>query len=50
VLGRRAIVDGPTLLIAAATLGVLLWAKRLPEPVVIVAAGAAGVMTRGLAH
>lgn len=48
VLGRRALVDVPTLLIAAATLLVLAKARRIPEPVVILAAGAAGVLLRGV--
>lgn len=43
VLGRRAIVDLPTIGIALATLGVLLAAKRIPEPIVIIAAGLAGL-------
>jgi chromate transporter len=46
VLGRRAITDVPTVLIAAVTLGVILSTKRLPEPVVMLAAGAAGVVLK----
>src|SRR5207249_3029738 len=38
VLGRRAIVDIPTVLIALATVAVLSKVKRVPEPLVIVAA------------
>jgi chromate transporter len=49
VLGRRAIIDVPTVLIAAATFGLLLAAKRLPEPVLIVVAGVAGIAIRGVA-
>ncbi|MFN8574175.1 MAG: chromate transporter [Gemmatimonadaceae bacterium] len=48
VLGRRAIVDVPTLLIAAVTLVLLLRAKKLPEPLVILGAGLAGVGMTGL--
>lgn len=44
VLGSRAIVDGPTIGVAAATLGLLVVTKRIPEPAVILAAGAAGVL------
>jgi chromate transporter len=44
VLGRRAIVDGPTLLMFAAALAVVLWVRRIPEPVVLLAAGLAGVV------
>jgi chromate transporter len=43
VLGRRAIVDLPTGLIALGTLGTLVYARRIPEPLVIVAAGALGL-------
>jgi len=43
VLGRRAIVDLPTALVALGTLGVLTRLKRVPEPVVILAAGAVGL-------
>src|SRR4051812_22279718 len=32
VLGRRAIVDLPTLIILGATLAVLTWVKKVPEP------------------
>jgi chromate transporter len=44
ILGQRAIVDvptahAPTALIALATLGLLIWVKKVPEPLVIVAAG-----------
>jgi chromate transporter len=43
VLGRRALIDVPTLLIALATLAVLTRAKKLPEPLVIVATGLLGL-------
>lgn len=46
VLGRRAIVDLPTAAIALGTLGVLVYARRVPEPLVIVAAGALGLLLR----
>ena len=49
VLGRRAIVDVPTALIALATLGTLVYAKRVPEPVVIVAAGIIGLVIHTMA-
>ena len=48
VLARRAIVDVPTVCIAGATLAVLFSSKRVPEPLVIVAAGAIGLVVRGL--
>ncbi len=48
VLVRRAIVDLPTALIALVTLGVLLRAKKVPEPLIIILAGMAGlVLFRG---
>jgi chromate transporter len=49
VLARRAIVDVPTLLIALVALGVI-WRFRVPEPLLIAAGAAAGVLilwTRG---
>jgi chromate transporter len=47
VLGRRAILDLPTVAIALVTLAALTWARKVPEPLVIVAAGVAGVLLRG---
>lgn len=44
VLAKRAITDGPTFLIASITLAVLLTLKKLPEPLVILAAGIVGVL------
>lgn len=46
VLGRRAIIDLATALIAAATLAVLLKFKRIPEPLVILLAGGVGLALR----
>lgn len=43
VLAQRAIYDVPTALIALTSLGVL-WRFRLPEPVLVVVAGALGVV------
>ena len=43
VLGRRAITDVPTIAIAVATLVMLVKAKKIPEPIVIIAAGVAGL-------
>ena len=45
VLARRAIVDAPALAIALATLGIT-WRVQVPEPVLIAAAGAAGLFVR----
>ena len=45
VLARRSIYDGPTLVIALASLGVLLrW--KIPEPIIILVAAAAGLVLR----
>jgi chromate transporter len=44
VLGRRAITDWTTAALAALTLSLLFWTKKIPEPVVILAAGVAGVL------
>jgi chromate transporter len=43
VLGRRAITDVPTIAIALGTLLVLLKLKKVPEPLVIIAAGLIGI-------
>jgi chromate transporter len=43
VLGRRALVDVPTLAICALTVLALLKLKKVPEPVVIAVAGGAGL-------
>jgi chromate transporter len=49
VLGRRAIVDVPTLLILLGTLAVLARTKRIPEPVLMLAAGAIGIVIQSAA-
>jgi chromate transporter len=43
VLGRRAITDGATLAIALVTLLLLMRVRRIPEPLLIIAAGVVGV-------
>ncbi|HXH63171.1 MAG TPA: chromate efflux transporter [Gemmatimonadales bacterium] len=43
VLGRRALVDWPTVLICAATLVLIVKFRRLPEPLLIIAAGLVGL-------
>jgi chromate transporter len=43
VLGRRSVFDLPTALLAATTLA-LLWRFRIPEPLIVIAAGAAGLL------
>jgi chromate transporter len=47
VLGQRAIVDGPSAAIAIAALLGLVYARRVSEPVLIVAAGAVGLVLHG---
>jgi chromate transporter len=47
VLGRRAVVDVPTGIIFALVLLCVLRARRMPEPVLILLAAAAGVAIRG---
>jgi len=44
VLGKRAIIDLPTVLIALATLLTLTKMRKVPEPLVIVAAGIVGLI------
>jgi chromate transporter len=48
VLGRRALVDGGALAIGLVTFAVISKAKRLPEPIVIVAAGVVGLLAKGI--
>jgi chromate transporter len=43
VLARRAIIDVPTLLIALAVLGIT-WRFKVPEPLLIAAGAAAGLV------
>jgi chromate transporter len=47
VLGKRALLDIPTILICLATLGVIVRFKKAPEPLVILAAGAVGLIVTG---
>ena len=44
VLGKRALIDLPTVLIAVATFSVLGVTKKVPDPVVIALAGLAGLL------
>jgi hypothetical protein len=46
VLGRAAVVDVPTALVAAGTLGVRLLLPRAPEPLLVAVAAAFGLMVR----
>lgn len=46
VLARRAIIDLPTIAIGAGALLVLTFAKKIPEPVVILTAGVVGLALR----
>jgi chromate transporter len=48
VLGRRAIIDVPTILIGLAALAALLKLRKVPEPLLIVLAGLAGIAIRGV--
>jgi chromate transporter len=50
ILARRSIVDLPTALIGGVTLVVLLRTKKIPEPLLILAAGAAGVLLHSVKH
>lgn len=48
VLGRRALVDPPTVIIGLVTVGLLVKFKKLQEPLIIVAAGLAGIFLKGM--
>jgi chromate transporter len=46
VLGRRALVDWKAIAICAVTLVLLTWVKKIPEPLLIAAAGVVGLLLR----
>jgi chromate transporter len=48
VLGRRAIVDVPTVAFCLGTLLVLTLSRRVPEPIVILVAGVIGLAIKGM--
>jgi len=48
VLGKRAIVDATTLAIFAVALLVVVRLRKVPEPIVLLAAGVVGVLVHGL--
>jgi chromate transporter len=50
VLGRRTITDIPTALLALVTLGILWRWKKLPEPVIVLAAALLGWMIFRVTH
>jgi chromate transporter len=47
VLGRRSILDLPTVLIAIAVFVILSKTKKVPEPALILVSGFAGLLIRG---
>ena len=47
LLARRSLVDLPTVLIALLMFAVVTWTKKIPEPILIVGAGAIGILLRG---
>ncbi len=47
VLARRAVFDLPTALIALLALGVLFLPKKVPEPLIVLASGLAGILIAG---
>ena len=48
ILSKRALVDVPTILIAVVSFVILVTVKRISEPVLIVLAGAAGIVLRSV--
>src|SRR6266581_887671 len=48
VLGRRSLIDIPTVAIGLTTLLILTYVKKVPEPLVIVAAGLIGLAFKGV--
>ncbi len=47
ILARRSLVDITTVIIGFTTLAILMFTKKIPEPMVILAAGAVGVLLHG---
>ena len=47
ILARRSLIDLPTVMIGLVTLAILMVTKKVPEPIVILAAGAVGVLLHG---
>ena len=47
ILARRSLIDLPTVVIGLVTFAILIFAKKAPEPIVILAAGAVGVLLHG---
>jgi chromate transporter len=47
ILARRSLIDVPTVVIGIVTLAVLMSTKKVPEPIVILAAGVVGVFLHG---
>jgi chromate transporter len=50
ILGSRTLVDGKSLLIAVTSLGILSLTKKVPEPVLILAAGLVGLLLQRGIH
>src|SRR5229473_7590133 len=47
ILARRSVIDTATVIISLTTLTILMFTKKIPEPIVILAAGAVGVLLQG---
>jgi chromate transporter len=47
ILARRSLVDTATVIIGLTTLAILMLTKKIPEPIVILAAGLVGVLLHG---
>jgi chromate transporter len=50
ILGRKAIFDFPTTLIALFSFVILRYFKRIPEPIMILFAGLAGSLLHAVVH
>src|SRR5216684_2315190 len=47
ILARRSLIDITTVIIGVTALAILMYTKKIPEPMVILAAGAVGVLLHG---
>jgi len=47
ILARRSLIDIATVIIGLTTLAILMLTKKIPEPMVILAAGVVGILLHG---
>jgi len=50
VLGRKSILDAPTAALAIVVAGLLFWTKKVPEPLIVLAAALIGLAVYPMVH